>query len=97
MNKAKASKVTKITDFLSYPFSMWLINGGYELSKDDTHLVFKNGSNTVKIHMKNLTLNEVGQERFFIFSKQWLAKGKPFIQRLIIQADVCRRMNGYRV
>lgn len=91
------NNVTKITDFLSYPFAMWLINGGYDLSSDGTHLIFKNGSDTVKVHMKNFQLNKSGQKRFYIFSKQWLAKGKPFIQRLVIQADVCRRMKGYKV
>lgn len=67
------------------PFTMFLINDGYDYEVGDATVYFsKPTKQQIKISI-NGKMNNAGKERYALFLKIWLKRGKEFIEKLVAE------------
>lgn len=67
------------------PFTMFLINDGYDYSVGKNMITFcKPTKPQIKIN-KHGVMNDAGASRYAVFLKMWLQRGKEFIAKLSAQ------------
>ena len=70
------------------PFTMFIINDGYEY-EIGKKMVYFDKPNKPKPRISRFgELNKAAQDRYAVFLKMWLQRGKEFIYKLIFQFNM---------
>lgn len=93
--------VKYIPDLLTFPFTMWMIENGYQPMHKKDSIVMKRGNEVLKISMKVETekgfeMNEACCKKFLSFCKAYLNRDKAFINQLRIRGVTQITRLGYK-
>lgn len=87
-----------ISESLTLPFVMWLVDNGFRPSCKKNKLVFKHSDEIAVLTLTNRDLhhlNPVCQKWFVKFSRVWLKQGESFVNNLKMRGAFQFRSHAY--